>query len=144
MRAILLFVIGLIFGATGGFLVAESGRGDHSHDHSAHNHDALTPWTGPDMIPDIQIAREKGTGANISMSFPGFTFAPDQVNGPVTAGTGHAHIYVNGVKVARAYSGDFHLADVPPDAIVHITLNANDHSEWAMDGVPLAWDIPVP
>ena len=85
-----------------------------------------------------------GSAQNLHIMTTGFVFAPEQVNGPVTPGTGHAHIYVNGTKIARAYSAWFHLGDLPAGATIRVTLNANDHSHWAVDGTPLIEEITAP
>lgn len=145
---IAMLLIGLFFGTGLGFLLA-GGLPPSDHDHGGHTddshaHDSLTPWTGPTITPIIHASREDGGGVNLAMTFPGFNFSPEQVNGPVNSGTGHAHIYVNGHKVARAYSGDMHLTEVPSNATIRVTLNANDHTGWAIDNSPLAWEVTVP
>ena len=74
----------------------------------------------------------------------GFIFAPEEANGPNRTGTGHAHVYVNGEKIMRAYGAWVHLADVPANAVIRVTLNANDHSGWGLDGQPIAAEITSP
>jgi len=51
---------------------------------------------------------------------------------------------VNGEKVMRAYGAWVHLPDVPNGATIRVTLNANDHSGWAVDGLPLAAEVTAP
>lgn len=150
MRSLLLFVIGLIFGTTGGFLVA-GGMGESSHDHdhaghsdAAHDHSALTPWDGDEPRLDLILLPDMGSNLNMHILTEGFVFAPEQVNGPNTQGTGHAHVYVNGEKALRAYSAWVHLTDVPEGATVRVTLNANDHTGWAFNGEPIAAEATAP
>jgi hypothetical protein len=81
---------------------------------------------------------------NLHILTEGFVFAPEQVNGPTSQGVGHAHVYVNGEKIMRAYSAWVHLTDVPAGATVRVTLNANDHSGWAFEGDPIAAEAIAP
>ena len=78
------------------------------------------------------------SGFNIEIATTNFRFAPEHVNGPVLANEGHAHIYVDGTKVARVYGNWFH---VPKEAFktagkheIRVTLNANDHSDLSSGG----------
>lgn len=85
-------------------------------------------------------------GYNIQILARNFTFMPGAINREVKENAGHAHVYVNGVKVARAYSAWFHLPAAmlqPGVNLVTVTLNANDHSVWAKDGVPIASTVRV-
>ena len=62
-----------------------------------------------------------------------FTFAPQNVDGEPVDGEGHAHLYVDDVKVARVYGEWFHLDSLPEDAQqVYVSLYANNHQ-------PLTW-----
>jgi hypothetical protein len=59
---------------------------------------------------------------------------------------GHAHIYVNGVKVSRVYSKWYYLSSAflkPGENNVSVTLNANDHSEWAINGTSISSSVRV-
>ena len=150
MRSLLLFVIGLIFGTTGGFLVAGGmGESSHAHDHTGHgdlHHDKMAPtaWDGDAPRLDLILLPDMGSNLNLHILTEGFVFAPEQVNGPNNQGTGHAHVYVNGEKVMRAYSAWVHLTDVPEGATVRVTLNANDHSHWTLDGNYIAAETTAP
>lgn len=141
MRALLLFIIGLAFGGAGGFLAA-GGMGASSHDHaghsdSGHDHSNATPWNGPEPQLSMLLARD-GDALDLTLMIPEFTFTPLEVNKQPVQGTGHAHVYIDGVKVARAYSPYMHLEHVPSGAIVRVSFHANDHSLWTVDGKPIA------
>lgn len=146
MRALLLFLIGLIFGGAGGYLAA-GGMGDSAHDHASHaggTHDRLTPWDGPAPALDLMLMPDSDTSASLQINAPGFTFDPANAGQPATQGTGHAHIYVDGEKVMRAYSNWVHLDHLSPGAVIRVTLNANDHSQWSTGDQPIAAEVTVP
>lgn len=148
MRALILLVIGLVFGATAGFLAA-GGLGPSSHDHDSHydeghDHATTTLWQGEAPRLDLILLPDIGTAQNLNIRTTNFIFAPEQVNGPITPNTGHAHIYINGKKVMRAYSAWVHLPEVPSGATIRVTLNANDHTHWAIDDQPLATEVTAP
>jgi len=85
-----------------------------------------------------------GADMNLHIMAPGFRFAPEEVNGAVTPAAGHAHIYINGMKVGRAYGPYMLLSNLESGDVVRVTLNANDHTAWAVDGQPLAAETTVP
>lgn len=148
MRALILFFIGLVFGGAGGFLAA-GGMGSDGHDHAGHSdashvHSTLVAWEGPAPRLDLALSPDTGDAQNLHIMTEGFIFAPEEANGPSRTGTGHAHVYVNGEKIMRAYGAWVHLADVPANAVIRVTLNANDHSGWGLDGQPIAAEITSP
>ena len=149
MRPLLLFVIGLLFGVGGGFLAAgglPAAPHDHgAHDHTMHDHSNLRAWDGP--APDLNLAFTRAPddqGVNLHVVSTGFSWAPEDVDTPSNPGNGHAHIYINGEKIMRAYGPWTHLPHVAPGDIVNVTLNTNDHETWAVDGEPIQAQIIIP
>jgi hypothetical protein len=95
-----------------------------------------------DQAPTVELAvvPDEHGGWNLHLTTERFTFTPEQTNGPARAGQGHAHIYLDEMKYSRAYSPWFYL---PADAVdsgehtVLVTLNADDHTVWAVDHEPV-------
>ena len=86
-------------------------------------------------------------GINVHIVPTGFVFAPERVNQADVDGEGHAHVYVDGEKVGRAYGEWFHLTGVAPgEREIRVTLQTNGHSEYAVGGQPVtaATTIRVP
>lgn len=152
-RSIPLLLIGLVFGAGLGFTYA-AGNGitldghDHSdpahhgahgaaenaheghgaHDHGAHD-DVLVIAAG-DTAPTLEtrITPDPASGWNLHIVTRNFTFSPERASRAHVPGEGHAHVYVNGVKLGRYYGPWVHLSDLPAgETEVKVTLNANDH-----------------
>lgn len=152
-KTIAFLLIGLFFGTGLGFLLA-AGSGarpdvhDHGpevHDHAAHDHgdgshehaamtEAGTPAPGLELVlhPDARQSR------NLRIVTRNFVFDPEGVNGAHVPGRGHAHIWIDGVRIGRAYGPWFHLGALPVGSHeLRVTLNANDHSQLATDGRPI-------
>ena len=98
-----------------------------------HAHDGVVETA--DMSVEVTAEADPIDGINVRISPQGFVFAPESVNLADVDGEGHAHIYVNGEKVGRVYGERFHLTGVAPgEREIRVTLNANSHSAYAVDG----------
>ena len=113
------------------------------HDHSL----AMVMGEGAMMAP-VEVGMKKGAptleialtpdplgGWNIMLETENFTFAPEYAGYTHIEGEGHAHLYVDGVKVARMYDEAYYLEGYNlPDHEITVVLNANDHAPLAIDG----------
>lgn len=95
----------------------------------------------PDSIPTISLSVNKDEigGFNVQIITENFAWAPERASQEHVPGEGHAHIYVDGVKVARVYSEWYHLStaslDLAPGVYeVTVDLNGNDHGAYVLDG----------
>ncbi|WP_306120172.1 MULTISPECIES: hypothetical protein [unclassified Roseitalea] len=151
-RTLVMLGIGLVFGGGIGFVTA-AGNGitldGHDHgDHAAHagaavhGHDHTATHVvapGPDA-PSLAIAVEPDpmAGWNLNIRTENFRFAPENASRAHRAGEGHAHVYVNGVKIARHYGPWFHIADLPRgENRIAVSLTTNDHRTLAVGDDPL-------
>ncbi|MBL4893223.1 MAG: hypothetical protein JKX91_15670 [Rhizobiaceae bacterium] len=129
---------GLITIGSAGNLVAETAG--HTHKHStnskmAHDHSKLLSLEAGPNAPTIAIdlAKDAVGGWNLHIVTTHFRFAPEAVNAEHQVGEGHAHIYVNGIKLARVYGPWFHIGALPKGNVeVSVTLNANNHQALAV------------
>lgn len=152
-NTLFMLVIGLFFGTGFGFLLAQgtgAGATSGGHDHSAHgvahddtdmaghDHSALLEAGTPAPTVDFEAVPEGEGALNLHILTGDFTFAPEQVNTPAAPGQGHAHVYVDGVKVMRAYGPWVHLSGIVPGEVdIRVTLNANSHEQLATGGTPI-------
>ncbi|MCY4623840.1 MAG: hypothetical protein OXC99_02380 [Chloroflexi bacterium] len=103
--------------------------GDHEADHAA----GVEAPEG--MSVSVEAVPDSVAGLNVRISTTNFTFAPEQVGDAHVQGNGHAHVYVDGVKVGRPYGEHYHVSPVEPgERTVRVTLNANNHSEYTVGG----------
>ncbi len=90
-----------------------------------------------DELPTIwmDIEDDPSGGYNIHFLTRNFRFTPENVNKEHVMGEGHAHLYVDDIKVARIYSEWYHL-DAPDigEHTIKVTLNSNNHNEYTIRG----------
>lgn len=153
MRQFILLFIGLFFGIGIGFVTALSsgaeleghahGEDGHemadgmAHDHGGHDHSTLLE-NGGERAPtvDFQIYKDSVQGWNLVVLTRNFLYEPRSVNQKHQPGRGHAHVYVNGEKLARLYNPWMHIPELPSGEVtVLVTLNSNTHSPLAVDGI---------
>jgi len=96
-------------------------------------------------MPCVKITLYPDTlsGYNIHIETTNFTFAPTHVSTEHIMGEGHAHVYVNGTKVARAYTNWLHLPSVGNGSMVMVELNANSHAPYSHHGIQIMDEIMV-
>ncbi|PCH67786.1 MAG: hypothetical protein COC12_11005 [Rhodobacteraceae bacterium] len=161
-RTLALLTIGLIFGGGIGFLTATANSvalPGHSHDvpdghgaevpmkmdmknmNMAHSHSAGLAIPNDENAPTLEIAviKDLMSGWNLHVMPANFRFAPEHASQPHVAGEGHAHVYVNGTKIARLYGPWMHLTDLPKgNANIEVVLNSNDHRPLSVEGTPVS------
>lgn len=90
-------------------------------------------------VVDLQLIPLAGGGYNLRVQTLNFIFTPQNIDREPIPGEGHAHLYVDGVKIARLYGEWHHLAALPADAeVLTVSLYANDHSPFTVDGLPVS------
>ena len=136
---------------------ADSNGSSHGHsmamNNSANgmNHSAMGMSHAPidvghnQSMPCVKITLYPDTmsGYNIHIETTNFTFAPNNVSTEHIMGEGHAHVYVNGTKVARAYTNWLHLPTVGNGSMVMVELNANTHAPYSHHGIQIMDEIMV-
>ncbi len=111
-----MLLIGLVLGGGLGFATAASyGVTLEGHDHGGHDHG------GHDA-----------------------RFAPEHAGQGDVPGEGHAHLYLNGEKIARIYGDWYHLAALPAGQnVLRVGLYSNSHKALAVNGAHLETEITL-
>ncbi|MGW6705254.1 hypothetical protein ACWGDE_10230 [Streptomyces sp. NPDC054956] len=117
-------------GDVGTLLAAEDGAGHRLRE---------VPAEG---APEVQLTARPDSedGWNLQLAVKNFHFTPDSTGGAALPGAGHAHLELDGRKLARLYGPWFHLpaAQVPEGAhTLTVRLYADDHTAWAVAGKPV-------
>jgi hypothetical protein len=140
---IIVLIISLILGFGGGYLLGANNSSDTNSSVAtmeeasmAHPHDTKYEVQS-DTAPKVElvVSEDAKSGYNVKIIAKDFVFTPENANEKNVIGQGHAHLYVDGVKVARVYGNYFHYPeDFEGSKEFRVTLNANDHSEYAING----------
>ena len=102
------------------------------------DHHAKTIEAPSGMSVSMSATADDESGANLSIATTGLTFAPDKVDQPHVPGEGHAHVYVDGVKLGRVFANDHYISDLAAgERSIRITLNANSHEQYARGDQPV-------
>lgn len=82
--------------------------------------------------------RPDGDGWIIEVQAEEFEFTPDLADGLHVPGTGHGHLYLNGLKLQRLYANTARIGPLPPGRHeVLVTLNTNDHRAYVVGETPV-------
>jgi len=95
--------------------------------------------------PSLSIALSPDEDAwHVTLDTSDFTFSRDAVDGDHAPGIGHAHIYLNGLKLQRLYGKEAQIGALPAGQYeLRVTLNTNDHRTYAVAGVPVSAAIAL-
>ncbi len=84
---------------------------------------------------ELQVYALADGSYNLQLQTSNFTFTPQNIDMAPVLGEGHAHLYVDGTKIARLYSEWHHLPTLPPGAeVLTVSLYANNHQGFAVNG----------
>ena len=110
----------------------------HSHKHHHHHHGErieVSDFSAAIPYLSLHVTKDVMEGWNIQLITKNFRFAPENANKRSISGEGHAHLFVDGKKVARLYSEWYHLDDLAPGPhVIRVTLNANNHADLVLQG----------
>ncbi|MFJ7156866.1 hypothetical protein ACIQUQ_18205 [Streptomyces sp. NPDC101118] len=117
-------------GPAGTLLAAQDGQGHRLRQ------------VGADGAPEVQLSVRPDTedGWNLQLTVRNFRFTPDSTGGGAVLGGGHAHLLLDGRKLARLYGPWHHLSAAQVPAGGHtltVRLYADDHTAWAVAGKPV-------
>lgn len=105
-----------------------------------HRHDRRNVPADQAPSIDIEVLRDPmmPTHFNIKIETQNFTFTPENISSTHVPGEGHAHVFVDDVKISRSYNNWYHLPRLDPgNHTLTVTLNTNDHREYAIDGMTI-------
>ncbi|MEP1327278.1 hypothetical protein [Pseudophaeobacter sp.] len=113
---------------------------------AAHNHTKAINFPAGPEAPGLEVAviKDRMAGWNLQVVPHNFRFAPENASSLDNPGEGHAHVYVNGSKLARLYGTWMHLSELPKGKVeVKVSLNTNSHSTLTVDGKAVDASVTV-
>jgi len=94
-----------------------------------------TPAPSLQIVP---VGALDADGFELNLDAQNFTFKQAADDAMHVAGEGHAHVYLNGLKLGRVYEGTYQIGALDAgDYILTVSLNTHDHRPY-LDG-----DAPV-
>jgi hypothetical protein len=104
-----------------------------------HGHGAIEiPKDQPIPTVKLEVKPDPMMGWNLQVQTANFTFAPENMGSSKTT-EGHAHLFLNGKKMARLYGTWSHIPKLPVGKNeIRVTLNTNMHEDLTVGGQPIA------
>jgi hypothetical protein len=150
---IVVMLLSLILGLGGGYLISTVATDSNSDSTQSSKMDASTSHMHTDLyeVPadqapkvELVVVEDAKSGYNIKIITTNFKFTPENVNGENVIGEGHAHLYVDGEKIGRVYGEYYHYnGNFEGSKKFLVTLNANDHSDYAVNGDKIQSEVVV-
>ncbi len=95
----------------------------------SHSHEKYEVFENEPQI-QIEVSPDNKSGYNLEVITQNFEFTPQEASREHVDNHGHAHIYVNDVKINRLYSNWYYLGELNIGDEIRVTLNTNDHKEY--------------
>ncbi len=118
---------------------------DHQHSSSLSLHSVAA-----NQAPQLRVIALKDStgGFNVHIITSNFRWSPEHVSQAFVPGEGHAHLYLDGVKIGRVYSAWFHVntaqfARRSGEQLVSVELAGDDHAPYAVAGIPVRADVVI-
>ena len=118
----------------------------HASEHEHHNQDHSEGIEITENAPtlELKVHTDPHAGYNVELITQTFTFAPERASQGHVEGQGHAHLYINGVKINRVYSNWYHISYLEPGThTISVDLNSNDHKQLLVDGASVKQSVRV-
>lgn len=127
--------------------ISAAGMAQAGGEHGHHHHEPRAIPAGAEA-PTVSLHAMEDTmsGFNLHIMTSHFTFSPANTGKKTDAVEGHVHLYINGEKQGRVYSDWVHIGGKllgEGENTIRVTLNDNMHSDWTVDGEPVAAEITV-
>lgn len=142
VRQVILIVVGLIIGVYFSMKANQEHSGHDKMDFHTSMHHGYIDISKDSIIPKLEkleVTKDPMSGWNLHLKTKHFHFAPEHAGSQHIPGEGHAHLTINGEKVARIYSNWFHIPNQKSEVSeLEVTLNANSHATMIYKEKPIS------
>ncbi|WP_164491670.1 ZIP family metal transporter [Staphylospora marina] len=108
------------------------------HSDGGHQHHAVTPVQVPENVPapevHLEVIPEPGGHCLIVLHTRHFRFVPEQPGREPLFGEGHAHLYVDGKKIARLFDTTARIRLEPGTHVIRAELVDSAHAPYVHRG----------
>lgn len=130
----------LTFERAGDVVIKARVSGDVVDPHAQHRMDGMAQG-GTGLEADVSLSvtpQSDGDGWDLDMEIENFELFQPDGEAPDRPEQGHAHLYLNGLKLGRLYTGTASIgALLPGTYTVRVALNSNTHMPVMADGQPV-------
>ena len=122
-------------------LISAPGEMAHGSKHEVPSDEAKPSVT---ILPSSELSAD---GLRIDIDVSDFEFIRVPDDAPHSPGRGHAHLYLNGLKLGRLYEPTASVGALSPGKyFLRIVLNTNDHRAYSVNGKIVAseWSFEIP
>ena len=103
--------------------------------HAMHTHVMMDVPSENAPTVDLIVTEDPKAGYNLQILTENFEFAPERASTDHIEGQGHAHVYVDDVKINRVYGEWYHIPSLEPgEHQIKVTLSTNNHKDISVDG----------
>jgi hypothetical protein len=89
----------------------------------------------PSILLEVRPDPMKKRNYTLHLITENFRFAPEAVSTKPVFGEGHAHLYIDDTLIQRIYGPWHHVPALKPGRhVMYVTLNLNNHDEYAVSG----------
>ncbi len=113
-------------------------------DHSSHGGMAGQPIDPAPQIA-LEVDRDNNSGTwQVSSTVSHFQFDTELVDTEHVAGSGHGHLYLNNVKLARYFGSDMSIGQLPAGQHrLRLDLNTNVHQPYWVNGEAVSAEVLI-
>ncbi|WP_205677332.1 hypothetical protein [Aquibacillus halophilus] len=90
------------------------------------------------LIPSVEILVQQDQSATwlLKLEVKNFEFAPEKVGDNLESyNEGHAHLFINGIKINRLYGEYYNLGSLKPgEKEIKVSLHSNNHGALVVKG----------
>lgn len=132
-------IIGVYFSMKSNKMHAKIHEGLKLHTSINHGYIDISNDSIIPKLEKIEVIKDAMSGWNLHIYTKNFQFTPANVSSKHLPGEGHAHLIINGDKVARIYSDWFHIPELKYEINeLEVTLNANSHAIMSINEKPIS------
>jgi uncharacterized membrane protein YphA (DoxX/SURF4 family) len=93
----------------------------------------------PELIPEVMLHafQDVNGGWNLHLMTKNFKFTPENSGKSDVPGEGHAHLFLNGKKIARIYGNWFHTSLPKGKNTIKVNLTTNSHKDYYIQDKPI-------
>jgi hypothetical protein len=98
-----------------------------------------------EAVPSVMLhaSKDLNGGWNIHLMTENFTFTPENSGNQDVPAEGHAHLFLNGKKIARVYGNWFHASIPKGKNKLKVNLTTNSHKDYYSNGKPIEHEVEI-